>query len=161
MGTWVRIDGKINLSISNMFNRFKLSEYRYEHYIILKQKIESIVKRSYYRKELDCGLDTYCGVTFDDKCCYRSNYSYLPDMVDPNRTHYVTLYDSCVFYLNVWSRYGSYEQGQQFVENVIHSLKSNNCSFYFGTKIVVTADYTDNLSIYNGYDILEFNTNKS
>lgn len=160
MDTWVRIDGKINLNISNMFDSFNLSEYRHEDYVILKQKIESIVQRSYHQ-DLDCGFDTYCGVTFDDKCCHRSNYLYLTDTVDPNKKHYVTSYDSCVLYLNVWSRSGSYEQGQQFVENMINSLKSNNCNVEHGTKIIVTADYTDKLSIYTGHDILEFNTNKS
>ena len=158
MGTWVRIDGKVDLSITDMFVRFNLSEYRYEHYDIIKQKIESIVKRSFDRNKLAWGLDSYCGVTFDDKCCYRSNYLYLYDIVYSDRQHYVTSYDTCTFYLNAWSRYGTYEQGQQFVENMIHSLKSNNCFVNWNTKIIVTADSVDDMSIYNGHKSMSITT---
>lgn len=62
----------------------------------------------------------------------------------------VSCYDQCTFYLNVWNRYGTHEQGDTFVKKMIHTLKSNGAFFAWDTQITVTTDLTNIMSIYDG-----------
>ena len=145
MGTWVRINGQINVNLGCAYRRFSENPCVYEYYVNMKNRIKKWVDRA-YRKHLSIGLPIDCGcdVLFIDRQQSHRNegYDFFSNPSD------LSEYNYCTIVLHVWDRNGDFNNGSAFIEDVFHKLRTNGIEIEFGTFVTVQPDYSSTALAY-------------
>ena len=147
MGAWVSVQGEFNLNCYEMFERFNLNHYNVKHQNDAKRKIENWIEKA-FNQHLNSGLalDVGCEYQFVD-LDPSDNFVVLYD--DQDESQCVTAFYILAFRIRAWDRNGDHKQGQQFIESLIHTFKSNGCELRQGTFIREKCDYDYKETFYN------------